>query len=48
MTPTQAMERLLDTVMEAYAVGTFVDRSRGIAPASPKPGGPHRSITEGF
>jgi 2-oxoglutarate ferredoxin oxidoreductase subunit beta len=48
MTPTQAMERLLDTVMEAYAVGTFVDRSRGIAPALPKPGGPHRSITEGF
>ncbi len=48
MTPTEAMERLLDTVMGAYPTGTFVDRSRGIAPTLPKPGGPHRSITEGF
>jgi 2-oxoglutarate ferredoxin oxidoreductase subunit beta len=48
MTPTEAMERLRDTVMEAYPTGTFVDRPRGIAPGLPKPGGPHRSITEGF
>jgi 2-oxoglutarate ferredoxin oxidoreductase subunit beta len=48
VTPTQAMDRLRDTVMEAYPVGTFVDRPRGIAPGLPKPGGPHRSIMEGF
>ena len=48
MTPTQAMERLRDTVMDAYPVGTFVDRPRGISPGLPKPGGPHRSIIEGF
>ena len=48
MTPSQAMERLATEVTAAYPVGTFVDRSRGIAPALPQPGGPHRSITEGF
>ena len=48
LTPTEAMERLRDVVMEAYPVGTFVDRGRGIAPALPQPGAPHRSITEGF
>jgi 2-oxoglutarate ferredoxin oxidoreductase subunit beta len=48
MTPTDAMTRLRGTVMEAYPVGTFVDRSRGIAPRLPQPGGPTRSITEGF
>jgi len=48
MTPTEAMDRLRDTMMEAYPVGTFVDRPRGIAPGLPKPGDPHRSIIEGF
>ena len=48
MTPTESMERLRDTVMTAYPVGTFVDRPRRIAPQLPQPGGPHRSITEGF
>jgi hypothetical protein len=48
MTPTEAMGRLRDTVMEAYPVGTFVDRARGIAPRLPQPGPPNRSITEGF
>ena len=48
MTPTEAMDRLRDTVMSAYPDGTFVDRPRGIAPTLPKPGGPHRAITEGF
>ena len=48
MTPTQAMDRLRDTVMEAYASGTFVDRPRGIAPSLPQPGAAHRSVTEGF
>ena len=48
MTPTQAMERLATEVTAAYPVGTFVDRSRGIAQALPKPGASHRSITEGF
>jgi 2-oxoglutarate/2-oxoacid ferredoxin oxidoreductase subunit beta len=48
LTPTDSMDRLRDTVMPAYPVGTFVDRSRRIAPTLPQPGGPHRSITEGF
>jgi 2-oxoglutarate ferredoxin oxidoreductase subunit beta len=48
LTPSEAMERLRDIVMDAYPVGTFVDRGRGIAPALPTPGAPHRSITEGF
>ena len=48
MTPTESMERLRDTVMAAYPVGTFVDRPRRIAPALPQPGAAHRSITEGF
>ena len=48
MTPTESMNRLRDTVMAAYPVGTFVDRPRGIAPNMPQPGASHRSITEGF
>jgi len=48
MTPTEAMERLRDTVMKAYAVGTFVDRARGIAPRLPEPGTTVRSVSEGF
>ena len=48
MTPTEAMDRLRDTVTAAYPVGTFVDRSRGITPTMPTPGAAHRSITEGF
>ncbi len=48
MTPTDAMRRLRDTVMDAYPVGTFVDRDRRIAPSLPQPGAAHRSITEGF
>ena len=48
MTPTEAMDRLRDTVMAAYPVGTFVDRPRGIAPRLPQPGAPTKSITEGF
>ena len=48
MTPSEAMERLRDVVMDAYPVGTFVDRARGIAPSLPQPGAAHRSITEGF
>jgi 2-oxoglutarate ferredoxin oxidoreductase subunit beta len=48
LTPTEAMERLNTVVTEAYPVGTFVDRGRGIAPRLPQPGAPHRSITEGF
>jgi 2-oxoglutarate ferredoxin oxidoreductase subunit beta len=48
MTPTEAMDRLRDTVMGAYPVGTFVDRPRRIAPSLPQPGASHRSITEGF
>ena len=48
MTPSEAMERLSTEVTAAYPVGTFVDRPRGIAPSLPHPGGPHRSITEGF
>jgi 2-oxoglutarate/2-oxoacid ferredoxin oxidoreductase subunit beta len=48
VTPAEAMERLRDVVMDAYPVGTFVDRARGIAPALPQPGAAHRSITEGF
>jgi len=48
MTPTDAMTRLRDTVMDAYPVGTFVDRPRRIAPNLPQPGASHRSITEGF
>jgi hypothetical protein len=34
--------------MDAYPVGTFVDRPRRIAPNLPQPGAAHRSITEGF
>jgi 2-oxoglutarate ferredoxin oxidoreductase subunit beta len=48
MTPTDAMTRLRDVVMDAYPVGTFVDRPRRIAPNLPTPGASHRSITEGF
>jgi 2-oxoglutarate ferredoxin oxidoreductase subunit beta len=48
MTPTEAMERLAGEVMDAYATGTFVDRSRGIAPALPRPGSLVRSVSEGF
>ena len=48
LTPSESMERLRDTVMTAYPVGTFVDRPRGIAPKLPQPGSPTRSITEGF
>jgi 2-oxoglutarate ferredoxin oxidoreductase subunit beta len=48
MTPTEAMTRLRDVVAEAYPIGTFVDRPRGIAPRLPQPGAPTRSITEGF
>ncbi len=48
MTPTEAMERLASDVMEAYTVGTFVDRAKGIAPALPVPGSLVRSLSEGF
>ncbi len=48
LTPTESMDRLRDVVMDAYPVGTFVDRDRGISPAMPQPGAAHRSITEGF
>ena len=48
MTPTDAMTRLRGAVMDAYPVGTFVDRPRRIAPNLPQPGAAHRSITEGF
>ncbi len=48
LTPTEAMERLRTTVMDAYPVGTFVDRARRIAPSLPTPGAPHRAVTEGF
>ena len=48
MTPTDAMTRLRGVVMDAYPVGTFVDRPRRIAPNLPQPGASHRSITEGF
>jgi 2-oxoglutarate/2-oxoacid ferredoxin oxidoreductase subunit beta len=47
MTPSDAMHRLSEVVMEAYPTGTFVDRGKRIAPDLPKPGSP-RSITEGF
>ena len=43
MTPTEAMRRLADEVMDAYATGIFVDRSKGIAPALPRPAGPGTS-----
>jgi len=39
MTPTEAMDRLAHEVMDAYPVGTFVDRAKGIAPAMPAPVG---------
>ncbi len=48
MTPTEAMDHLRGAVMDAYPVGTFVDRPRRIAPSLPQPGAAHRSITEGF
>jgi 2-oxoglutarate ferredoxin oxidoreductase subunit beta len=48
MTPTQAMERLATDVMDAYTIGTFVDRARGIAPSLPVPGSLVRSVSEGF
>jgi 2-oxoglutarate ferredoxin oxidoreductase subunit beta len=39
MTPSEAMTRLVEEVMRAYTVGTFVDRGKGIAPALPWPVG---------
>lgn len=48
MTPSQAMERLATDVMDAYAVGTYVDRAKGIAPPLPRPGSLVRSVSEGF
>jgi 2-oxoglutarate ferredoxin oxidoreductase subunit beta len=39
MTPTAAMEHLATEVMAAYAVGTYVDRSKGISTAMPVPAG---------
>ena len=48
MTPSEAMERLGTDVMDAYAVGTFVDRAKGIAPRLPVPGSLVRSVSEGF
>ena len=48
MTPTEAMEHLATDVMDAYTVGTFVDRARGIAPKLPIPGSLVRSVSEGF
>ncbi len=37
MTPTAAMEHLATDVMDAYQVGTYVDRAKGIHPALPMP-----------
>jgi 2-oxoglutarate ferredoxin oxidoreductase subunit beta len=37
MTPTEAMARLAHEVMDAYPVGTFVDRARGITQPLPAP-----------
>jgi 2-oxoglutarate ferredoxin oxidoreductase subunit beta len=48
MTPSEAMHRLTTDVMAAYAVGTFVDRAKGIAPCLPEPGSVVRSVSEGF
>ena len=48
MTPTEAMDRLATDVMDAYPIGTFVDRARGIAPKMPVPGSLVRSVSEGF
>jgi 2-oxoglutarate ferredoxin oxidoreductase subunit beta len=48
MTPSDAMAHLRSDVMDAYPVGTFVDRARGISPKLPQPGPATRSITEGF
>jgi 2-oxoglutarate ferredoxin oxidoreductase subunit beta len=48
MTPSAAMEHLATDVMDAYTVGTFVDRARGIAPKLPVPGSLVRSVSEGF
>ena len=48
MTPTEAMERLATEVTDAYPIGTFVDRARGIAPRLPVPGSLVRSVSEGF
>lgn len=48
LTPSEAMERLRDTVMPAYPIGTFVDRGKGITASLPQPGTGHRNITEGF
>jgi len=39
MTPTEAMDRLAHEVMDAYPVGIFVDRAKGIAPEMPTPTG---------
>jgi hypothetical protein len=39
MTPTEAMDRLAHDVIDAYPIGTFVDRAKGIAPAMPVPVG---------
>jgi 2-oxoglutarate ferredoxin oxidoreductase subunit beta len=39
MTPTEAMARLAHEVMDAYPVGTFVDRARGITQPLPAPAG---------
>jgi len=39
MTPSEAMARLVNDVMAAYPVGTFVDRGKGITQAMPAPAG---------
>jgi len=48
MTPSEAMERLRGEVVDAYPIGTFVDRPRGIAQRLPQPGPATRSVSEGF
>jgi 2-oxoglutarate ferredoxin oxidoreductase subunit beta len=48
MTPREAMERLATEVMDAYPIGTYVDRAKGIAPRMPVPGSLVRSVSEGF
>lgn len=39
MTPVEAMHRLADEVVPYYPVGVYVDRAKGIAPATPAPAG---------
>ncbi len=39
MTPVEAMDHLATDVMDAYPVGVFVDRAKGIAPTLPAPAG---------